>query len=388
MTTDPTRMAVEKRKPPLRRLWGRRSRIALIVVAAIVALLLVLDIVLRYYVDWLWYREVGLLTVFWTRITTSLIVGPAFAVLLFAILYGNVEVARRLAPKFRPIEGIDVYEFVAQSASRRVRQVGIAVSALIALIVGFSTAGSWLIFVRAFNATPFGSSDPIFHHDLSFYVFVVPALQYISTFVFWTLLVTLIVTFAVHLLLGGIRLEKRLVQDVSGEPERSGPPGTSRHRPAGRTRAQSPTSQLCLAPSSSPGLGYFLKAWSLLYSTSGVVFGAGATDVNMRLPLIRVLMGIAWLLGAALIYNAVRGRRPLWPPIAVGGWIVALIVFLGIVPAIYQSLLVNPNQLAKESPYIARNIAATRTAYNLNAIWETPYSLKGDLTPRPCRTTA
>ena len=61
-------------------------------------------------------------------------------------------------------------------------------------------------------------------------------------------------------------------------------------------------------------------------------------------------------------------------------WIVALIVFLGIVPAVWQALTVNPNQLTKETPYIANDIAATRSAYDLTAISETPYSLQGDLT--------
>jgi hypothetical protein len=127
------------------------------------------------------------------------------------------------------------------------------------------------------------------------------------------------------------------------------------------------------------GGGCLLRAWNLLYSTSGITFGAGYTDVHVRLPLIRALMVLAFLLGAALIYNAVRGRRKLWPPAAIGVWIAALIVFLAIVPAVWQALDVNPNQLAKETPYIANNIAATRSAYDLTAISETPYSLKGDL---------
>ena len=32
-------------------------------------------------------------------------------------------------------------------------------------------------------------------------------------------------------------------------------------------------------------------------------------------------------------------------------------------PAVYQALIVNPNQLSKEKPYIAFNIAATRAAW-------------------------
>jgi uncharacterized membrane protein (UPF0182 family) len=60
-------------------------------------------------------------------------------------------------------------------------------------------------------------------------------------------------------------------------------------------------------------------------------------------------------------------------------------VLLGIVPAAWQALIVNPNQLAKEKPYIAANIAATRAAYDLTAISQTPYSLQGDLSAASLR---
>src|SRR5665647_3967901 len=86
--------------------------------------------------------------------------------------------------------------------------------------------------------------------------------------------------------------------------------------------------------------------------------------------------------------NAARRRRPWWPAAAFGMWLVSLIVLLGIVPAVWQALIVNPNQLAKETPYIAYNIAATRAAYDLTRISQTPYSLQGDLSAasrRCCR---
>ena len=75
--------------------------------------------------------------------------------------------------------------------------------------------------------------------------------------------------------------------------------------------------------------------------------------------MIRVMMILAFVLGGLLVYNAVRRRRSWWPVGAFGIWLVALIVLLGIVPAVWQALIVNPNQLAKEKPYIAFNIAAT-----------------------------
>src|SRR5450759_370471 len=73
-----------------------------LVLAIVVALVLVLVVFLRYYVDWLWFGEVALRTVFWRRISISAVVGPIFAVIFFAIMYGNVEIACRFAPKYRP----------------------------------------------------------------------------------------------------------------------------------------------------------------------------------------------------------------------------------------------------------------------------------------------
>ncbi|HJW74584.1 MAG TPA: UPF0182 family protein, partial [Thermoleophilia bacterium] len=127
------------------------------------------------------------------------------------------------------------------------------------------------------------------------------------------------------------------------------------------------------------GFGYILKAWDLLFSTSGVVFGAGYTDLHARLWAIRILMVLAWVIAAVLVAN-IWWRRRLLPVAAVGAWIGALVVLLGLWPAITQALVVNPNEGNKEAPYIARNIEATRAAYNLDVIEETAYPLKGDLT--------
>ena len=379
----PGRQGPRPRGPAL----TRRGRLIILLMAVVVVVIVALIIFLRYYVDWLWFGEVALRTVFWRRITTSVVIGPIFAVVFFAIFYGNIEIASRFAPKYRPIEGVDVVEPVHETAGRWLRRAGFALSVVIAVIVGFSTSGAWLTFARALNAVPFGSTDPVFHHDLSFYVFVLPAWQYMYTFLFVTLIAVLVVTIIARVLLGGVQVDERSASESeSRDPRSRGPEAAQMARNArqligvrvdGGTIAH--VSALLGALFIVAGAGYLLKAWNLLYSTSGTVFGAGYTDVHVRLPLIRVLMAFALLIGAALIYNAVRGRRKFWPPIAIGAWIAALIVLLAIVPAAYQGLAVNPNQLTKETPYIASDIAATRSAYGLTAISKTPYSLQGDL---------
>ena len=175
--------------------------------ALVVVLVLALIIFLRYYVDWLWFGEVSLRTVFWKRITLSVILGPVFGVVFFAIIYGNIEIARRLAPKYRPVEGIDVLEPIRETAVKRVRLVGLVLSLLLAIVVAFVTAGSWLTFAKALDGVSFGTKDAIFHHDLSFYVFALPAWQYIYSFVLVVLIVAVVVSIAIWFLLGGIQVQ-------------------------------------------------------------------------------------------------------------------------------------------------------------------------------------
>jgi uncharacterized membrane protein (UPF0182 family) len=105
---------------------ARRRRLIVLLVAIVIALILALVVFLRYYVDWLWFGEVALRTVFWRRITTGAIIGPIFAVAFFAIMYGNIAIACRFAPKYRPVEGVDIIEPVQGTGVRRVRHVGLA----------------------------------------------------------------------------------------------------------------------------------------------------------------------------------------------------------------------------------------------------------------------
>ena len=79
------------------------------------------------------------------------------------------------------------------------------------------------------------------------------------------------------------------------------------------------------------GIGQLFRGWNLLYSTAGAIYGAGYTDVHIRLPLMYVMMAIAFLIAAGLVWN-IR-RRHQWWPLAIAVWIVALIVLRGIVPA-------------------------------------------------------
>ena len=108
--------------------------------------------------------------------------------------------------------------------------------------------------------------------------------------------------------------------------------------------------------------------------------------MHIRLPLTYVTMAVALLLAAVLVWNI--WRRHQWWPLTIVVWVVVLVVLRGVVPAVYQSLIVNPNQLTKEREYISRNLVATRAAYLLNDITQEPLAAKTPLTPQKLRTTS
>src|SRR5450830_975886 len=311
------------RKPPPP---NRRRIIIGIVVAFVVVLIAVSGRVLGFYVDWLWFGEVGFRSVFWTRFWWQLLVGVAGFAVFFVIVELNVELARRLAPSFRFTASGDLLEPRSESVRKWVGLGGLGVSLLVAVIAGVGASAQWQTFLLYVKQAPFGEKDVIFGHDIGFYVFSLPMWQTLQSFVFGALVASVI--FAAIFVVVGV--------------------------------------------------GQLFRLWRLLYSTAGAIYGAGYTDVHIRLPLTYVTLVIALLLVAALVWNIFRRHQ--WWPIVILVWVVAGIVLRGVVPAVYQSLIVNPNQLTKEREYIAHNLAATKSAYHLNDITQQNLSPKTPLT--------
>jgi uncharacterized protein len=315
-----------------------------------------------FYVDWLWFGEVNLRVVFWRSLGAKLLTGVGFGLVFLAVFYGNIAIALRLAPRYRALEIIGMVEPTKDSVRTLVRRVARVLSLVAAVIVALSAANEWLTFLRARHATPFGVEDPVFHRDIGFYVFTLPAWDYVHSFFVTTTLAALIAVALVYAVLGGVSFGTRERPELGIQD-----------------RALSHVSLLLGAVFVLVGLGYVMQRWELLFSTSGVVFGAGYTDLHARLPALGGMVLVAWIIAALLAAN-LRWHRARLLGFAIAGWVVALVVLRAIVPAVMQSLVVNPNQGSKEADYIGWNIQATRAAYALDRIESANLSLKGDLT--------
>ena len=210
------------------------------------------------------------------------------------------------------------------------------------------TAVWWEDILLYFNSTSFGTADPVFGRDISFYVFQLPLLRDLYAWGFQLMVLTTILVAALHYLNGGIRLRQGRAPQVS--------PGVKAH-----------LSVLVAGLAILKAADYRLDSFDLLYSTRGVVFGASYTDVKAQLPALTLLALISLVAAALLLWN-IRRRGWTLPIVAVGGWLAMSIIVAGIIPAAVQRFSVVPDELNKEQEYINNAITFTRMSYGLDKI--------------------
>ena len=135
---------------------------------------------------------------------------------------------------------------------------------------------------------------------------------------------------------------------------------------------------------------HWLNRYDLLYSSRGVVYGAGYTNIQVQLPLEGYLTLVSIISGLWLLYKGFKGYRNLEIQKRKIKKIILLIfpftlylsvlLLSNIASATVQRLIVQPNELAKEQPYIERSIALTRKAFNLDNIEAKTFNPRGELT--------
>lgn len=331
------------------------------ILAGLFVLWFVLQGVARTFTDYLFFSEVGFTKVFRTIVGSQFTLIMVFGLIFFALLWGNLALADRFAPAFRPLgpgdEIVARYREVVGSNAARLRTI---LAAIFSLIAGFGVAGEWQNWLLFRNAQSFGTKDALFNKDVSFYVFRLPFLQFLVGWFFTAVLVTALLTAVAHYLNGGIRLA---------------PAALDRVTPQVRAHLSVLFAGLALIKL----FGYIVQRYALVYSGKGVVQGATYTDVKARLPAINLLAFASFVAFVLLLAN-VRRRGWTFPGVAIGLWLVLSVVVGAIYPALVQSLRVNPSENDKERPYLRRNINATREAIGIGGVGISPYKYQDGLT--------
>jgi uncharacterized membrane protein (UPF0182 family) len=343
---------VAARRPP------RRWTLAVLLLAFLA--LAAVGSVSRFYTDLLWFQEIDKTGLFWGMLRTKTLIG-LLAGLGTAVIVGvNLWMVERLAPRY----GLTVVARPQVERARAVlspylRPLRIGIAAFLGLVVGLQASGLWETFLLWRNRTSFGQRDALFNRDVSFYVFELPFLRAVFGWLFTTLVLTTLLVAAGHYILGGIR------------------PQAETNRVA--HQAQSHLSVLLGIIVALKAWGYWMDKYQLLFSSRGVVAGASYTDVKAQLPALEVLFWVALICALLFFWGARRGGLT-FPLISIVLLVGVSLIMGGIIPAIFQRFRVEPQELARERPYIEKNIDATRKSFNLAEVKTQPFPASDDLT--------
>ncbi len=313
-----------------------------------------------FYSEWLWFRQLGYQRVFSMTLLTKLGIGSITALIASVLIWLNLKLALKLSSAYTAI-----VQYITVNKERVPlpdiggfieRWVGL-IALLIGLFFGLDVWESWEAILKYYFQVPFGQADPLFGRDIAFYFFTLPFLEILAGLVFMFVIICLVGAGLIYALRGAITIGN------SSTLIRSGP---RKH---------------LLGLAAALFLVLAFRAWlelpNLLYSTSGTVTGAGYTDITARMPMLWVEIVAALLVAVlAIITMFSSGIRLVLA--GVGIYLLVMVAGGWVYPSFVQKFSVAPNELVKETPYIANNIKATRQAFALDNVEER--ELAGDST--------
>ncbi len=322
------------------------------IISSLIGIVLIAFLSLRsvalLWTDQMWFSSVGLGRVFSTLFFVKVGLGLTFGAIFFALMWSNLLLTDRFGARDLTFEPEDEVVRRFQNAVRpHAGRIYALISLVMGAIAGLNATGEWNKYLLFANSQPFHVRDPLYHKDLGFYVFTLPFVSFVVTWLLVALVVILIVTSGFHYLNGGIR--------------------AARVAPRVAPRVKAHLSVIGAGIALVKAAGYVVAKWELVNSTNGYVGGASYTDVHARMPALTILFYLSLAATAILLAN-VRSRGWSLPVVAVGLWAFVALVIGVLYPTILQALKVSPNQGTLEAPYIQRNIMATRTAYGLNMV--------------------
>ncbi len=339
-------------------------RIRVFLVAAFLAVLLLIASLRGlsgFYTDYLWFSSLDFSSVWWKVLWAKIGLGLLFTAIFFGLMWINLFLAERMAPKMRPAgPEEDVVAKWHQAVGKHRWLVRLVVSLLLALLVGAGVSGRWQEWLFFVNPVDFGVTDQQFGRDVGFYVFQLPFLEFLVGWAFAAVLVVFLFTAAWYYLHGGIRLQVR---------------ASSRVLPQVKAHLSVLLGILALVKA----VGYYFDQFALTLSTRGFVDGATYTDVNAQLPVLRLLLVISLFCFVLLLVNIWR-RGFTYPAIAVGLWAIVAILAGAIYPTLVQRFQVEPSESTREAPFIERNIEMTRLALGLDQVVQSEFEYDPEIT--------
>ena len=294
-----------------------------------------------------WYQSVGFVDVFWKELLTKVGLFVVAGVVTGAVVASSLVIAYRTRPLYIPVTPAQQVLEQYRQAIEPLRRVAVwAVPVVLGLLAGSGSMGAWRTFLLWANREPFGIKDPQFGLDVGFFVFTLPWLRFIVSFLTVVLALAFVAAAFTHYVYGGLQLPGR------------GPTTRAAYVHLGILGAL-----IALTRAAS----YWLDRYSLSTQKGSLLTGITYTDDKAVLPT-KAILAVAAVMCAGFFLAAIWSRSWRLPITGVVLLVVTAVVVGGIYPALIQSLKVTPSAKSLEAKYIERNINATRAAFGLDRV--------------------
>ncbi len=334
---------------------------------------------LNLYPEYLWHLDLGYQNAFFTMLLSKWVVFLALALISSIIIFINIKLALWIRKKIIKEPEIVTNENLKFDLFSQVNVFTIVgkfnlfnwLPLIISLAIGMTISSIWFIqwdkLLLYLNQQPFGSVDPIFHKDVGFYFFSYPFLLIVKSWLFGLLVSTIISVGIIYahykaIFVNGLKIKIH--------------PGVRIH-----------VSFLFACLFILIAWGYKLGMYNMLFSSSGIVYGAGYTDVYADLLGLKVLFFLALVIAGLFFYNMIKQAIVL-PVVSIFFLIIVYVLLRGFYPALMSQFIVKPNEIEKERPFIQNNIDFTRRAYGLDKIFEREIGVAENLTEKDIKNNA
>lgn len=391
-------------------------KISIILMTVILVLVLFLTMI-QFITDFMWFKEMGYTDVFFKQLVTQLTVGvPTFVVVTALVQVYLTHLKKTYFAKIASSE---------ETNMKGLKRTTLILSIIFGAIATFMAVSQlWFEILKFANSTSFDLADPLFNLDISFYIFKLEFLKQLNEILIGVIIGFVALTIIYYIILMTVRTPD-VFKEEAPQPEFTDEAGEERYtagsNPFGggqksgssndpfskfaeafggknfRQRPVKPRKQfddnnfkqlLKIASGKISvlgfiffimlGINFFLRQFDLLHAHTGAVYGAGFTDVNITLWMLRILCVLS-VLSAILFVVHMRKKnykKLLSVPV--------LMIVVGLVGTgaayLVQNFIVSPDEINKESQYLARNIEYTQYAYGLDDVNVKPFAADNTLT--------
>lgn len=314
-----------------------------------------------------WFGEVGYTRTYLTRaFSVAGLTIPIFLVFYLVSIFYYKSIAKKYDQVSYPPK-------TPEQIKIRNRFVYIAVAVFFGIVSYGLAKDNWYLILQFINGVDFNAVDPVFGKDISFYVFRMPLYQFLVFMALSVVVLLIILTVVIYLIIAAKssfnRMNFRNLRGILHVLKN----GFIQF--AGKALAMLISLYLILL-----AVSYYLDSFLVMFNESGVVYGPGYTDVNVNVPILRITAVIS-AVSALVVAYAVQKRK-----INLIGYSILLIFGLSLLRVVayvgVEGLIVNPNQLERERPYILNNINMTRQAFGIQDVEIRQFEANQNITPQ------